>query len=193
MKRNIKTYTKFLNEDLIPGGLADLRKPGEFNNLDLEQGATIEMEHTDDRMKALEIAMDHLTEDPSYYKKLSTIEIPEISNYMFFNSLKNIKKMVDSMIKLDPNKLDSLLSDHDWASNHIATSNDDITEVFQFMLSNLDSKMHEGVKYGVQHEGDMWNVYTKHPKTGVSMLYKTCEDRKEARLVFNNYKASLKK
>jgi hypothetical protein len=37
---------------------------------ELEMGIEIEMEHTDDKDKAKEIAMDHLWEDPSYYSKL---------------------------------------------------------------------------------------------------------------------------
>jgi len=127
MKREVKTYIQFLNEDIIPGGLADLRKPGEFNQKDLADGIKIELEHTSDPKIAEEIAMDHLTEDPSYYKKLATIEV------------------------------------------------------------------HEGVKHGIHHEGEMWNVYVNHPKTGRPMILKVCADRAEARNAFNNYKASLKK
>lgn len=40
----------------------------------IEQGTAIEMEHTDDREVAEQIALDHLMEDPDYYKKLATIE-----------------------------------------------------------------------------------------------------------------------
>ena len=51
--------------------------------------------------------------------------------------------------------------------------------------------LNEDVKTGVNHEGEMWNVYTN--VGGRSKLIKTCADRKEARLFWNNYKASLKK
>jgi len=77
MRREVTTYIQFLNEDIIPGGLSDLRKPDEFNKADLEDGIKIELEHTSDPKIAEEIAMDHLTEDPSYYKKLATIEVHE--------------------------------------------------------------------------------------------------------------------
>lgn len=40
----------------------------------LEMGIKVEMEHTDDKDKAKEIALDHLWEDPKYYSKLSKIE-----------------------------------------------------------------------------------------------------------------------
>jgi len=45
----------------------------------LEMGMKVEMEHTDDKEKAKEIAMDHLWEDPSYYTKLKKIEAKEMT------------------------------------------------------------------------------------------------------------------
>jgi hypothetical protein len=44
---------------------------------ELEMGIKIEMEHTDDKDVAKEIAMDHLWENPSYYSKLKKIEAKE--------------------------------------------------------------------------------------------------------------------
>ena len=55
-------------EDNIPGGLADKKKPSDFDPKKLEQGIKVEMEHTSDRKIAEEIAMDHLTEDKNYYE-----------------------------------------------------------------------------------------------------------------------------
>jgi hypothetical protein len=60
--------------DKLPGGLADKKKPSDFDSGQLAKGVKIEMEHTDNREKAREIAMDHLQEDPNYYDKLETIE-----------------------------------------------------------------------------------------------------------------------
>lgn len=62
------------SDDKIPGGLADKRKPEDFDQEALKEGIKVEMEHTNDQNIAREIAMDHLTEDPEYYKKLKTIE-----------------------------------------------------------------------------------------------------------------------
>lgn len=42
--------------------------------LELDKGIRVEMEHTKSRVRAKEIAMDHLFEDPNYYNKLDTIE-----------------------------------------------------------------------------------------------------------------------
>lgn len=60
----------------------------------------------------------------------------ESNNYMFFANLKTIKHAVDAMLQMDPMLVDSMLSDgHGWALDHIATSTDDIDEVYHFLTS----------------------------------------------------------
>jgi hypothetical protein len=61
-------------KDLLPGGQADNMSPVEFDAKDLDEGTQHELEHTTDKDLAREIAMDHLAEDPDYYKKLKDIE-----------------------------------------------------------------------------------------------------------------------
>jgi hypothetical protein len=58
----------------MTGGRADSMKPSDFDTAALKEGTRHEMEHTNDSSKAREIAMDHLAEDPDYYKKLKDIE-----------------------------------------------------------------------------------------------------------------------
>lgn len=62
------------HKDQLPGGLADKKEPSDFDPEQLRKGIKVEMEHTDDRAKAEEIAMDHLTEDAKYYDKLEKVE-----------------------------------------------------------------------------------------------------------------------
>jgi hypothetical protein len=64
-------------QEKIPGGLAKGKSPKDFDKNLLEEGAKVEMEHTTDQEFAREIAMDHLTEDENYYKKLKKIEDKE--------------------------------------------------------------------------------------------------------------------
>ena len=45
----------------------------------LDKGIKVEMEHTNIKAKAKEIAMDHLDEDPKYYDKLAKIEAKEVT------------------------------------------------------------------------------------------------------------------
>ena len=57
--------------------------------------------------------------------------------YMFFQNLETIKKEVEEMLSLDPQTVDTILANgHDWASDHIATSKDDVEEVHNFLMSN---------------------------------------------------------
>jgi hypothetical protein len=68
-------------------------------------------------------------------------EHSEQKNYMFFQNLHTIKRMVDKMLEMDETQVDQLLSNgHGWAIDHISTSTDDITEVGQWLCNELDYK-----------------------------------------------------
>lgn len=58
----------------IKGGIGDKRPDSDFDAEQLKSGIKVEMEHTKDPDIAKEIAKDHLSEDPNYYKKLKKIE-----------------------------------------------------------------------------------------------------------------------
>lgn len=60
--------------DKLPGGLADGKTPSDFDTESLIKGQQVELEHTGNPRVALEIAMDHLVEDPCYYDKLEVME-----------------------------------------------------------------------------------------------------------------------
>lgn len=70
-KKDKKAYVE---KDLIPGGLADKESYKKFDPKKVRQGAKVEMEHTNSKPIAREIASDHLTEDKGYYKKLKKME-----------------------------------------------------------------------------------------------------------------------
>lgn len=73
-----------VNEDEIKGGKADgmdIEDIAELHGLTVDDmydeftnGVHHEMEHTSEMMVAIEIALDHLYEDPYYYSKLDSIE-----------------------------------------------------------------------------------------------------------------------
>jgi hypothetical protein len=76
----------------------------------------------------------------------------EFQNYMFFNNLKTIKDAIDEMLQMDPQAVDQLLSDgHNWATDHMATSADDIEEVYHFLNATLGE--HEPDSYEGETEG----------------------------------------
>jgi cytochrome P450 len=72
------------NENKLVGGKADnLTLQDIANKFDvplsdiqnqMKKGLGVEMEHTNDREKATEIVMDHLTEFPDYYDRLIKME-----------------------------------------------------------------------------------------------------------------------
>ena len=76
----------------------------------------------------------------------------ELQNYMFFNNLKTIHDAITELMQMDPQAVDQLLSDgHNWATDHMATSADDIEEVYHFLNATLDS--HEPDSYDGETEG----------------------------------------
>ena len=44
------------------------------------------------------------------------------------------------MLEMDEKELDNMLNEHDWASDHISTSKDDVEEVFNFFAGNKEEK-----------------------------------------------------
>lgn len=67
-------------KDKLPGGLSDKKTPDDFDSSSLREGRKVEKEHTKDKHLQTEISMDHLTEDPAYYKKLKKIEKKAVMN-----------------------------------------------------------------------------------------------------------------
>jgi hypothetical protein len=66
-----------VSEDRLPGGKADTRRPSDFDPAELRLGVKHELEHTKDAAIALEIAMDHLVDDPHYYSKMAAGVLPK--------------------------------------------------------------------------------------------------------------------
>ena len=80
--RSPKSIVAALLEDDIPGG-SDIGERHDTSAVDpeeLKMGISVEMEHTTDPRIAEEIALDHLAEDPHYYRKgKSKGMFPELS------------------------------------------------------------------------------------------------------------------
>lgn len=64
---------KFTNdkiENLLKGGKGDYAFIDDFGTVELNNGLKVESEHTDNIAEALEIVLDHLTENKDYYEVL---------------------------------------------------------------------------------------------------------------------------
>lgn len=80
------------NLNKLKGGKGDRLDPKKVDQHELKLGIKHEMEHTDDREIAQEIALDHLSEDPKYYTNLIKHGIKERKNKLTLeNCLKNKK------------------------------------------------------------------------------------------------------
>lgn len=105
---DINEVTKPINEDTIKGGLSDnmsLKDIAKKHNVSekelkkqLDKGIEVEMEHTDKKSVAKEIAMDHLFEDPKYYDKLETIEGKDFDRLSYY--LEYYKNLTPSEFKV---------------------------------------------------------------------------------------------
>jgi len=64
-----------------------------------------------------------------------------IKHYMFFANIRAIKDMCEKMLEMDEAHVDELLDDgHDWASDHISTSKDDVEEVYNWLSHRGDQE-----------------------------------------------------
>ena len=74
------------------------------------------------------------------YKRSKTVkrlrEHQETQNYMFFSNLETIKRLVDEMLEMDEHTLDNMLSEHDWATDHISVAAENIEHVFNFVAGH---------------------------------------------------------
>lgn len=132
-------------KDRLPGGLADDKKPSDFEKDQLEKGVDVEMEHTDDPEIAKEIAMDHLEES----KDLKDNKKPEDKKY--YNELdkmeENIKKKSQQM---DPNQLQTGQSIWDSAGKEWTVVADDPSQPYKTLMPAETSL--SGVPEGVTPE-----------------------------------------
>jgi hypothetical protein len=78
--------------------------------------------------------------DKEQWDKLTKEEDERDSkNYMFWQNLKTIHHSCGELLKMDKDKIDEILDNgHDWAIDHVATSADDIEEVYHFIEGMCD-------------------------------------------------------
>jgi hypothetical protein len=97
-------YKQGFTEENLEGGMADKKTVEDIakkHKVDIKvltkqfnKGVKVEMEHTDNKQMAKEIAMDHISEDPKYYDKLSKMETKDTKDNQ------NDKEMVDGIIDI---------------------------------------------------------------------------------------------
>jgi hypothetical protein len=64
-------------------------------------------------------------------------------NYMFFGNLETLKRMIDELVQMDHAQIDEILKGgHEWAVDHIASSADDVQEVYNFLKNHTAVPSH---------------------------------------------------
>jgi hypothetical protein len=71
-------------------------------------------------------------------------EHQDTSNYMFFGNLETIKRLVDELLEIDHSEIDSFLTEHDWASDHISVATENLEQVFDFLAGHTSSEHEMG-------------------------------------------------
>jgi hypothetical protein len=112
----------------------------------------------------------------------------ETSNYMFFGNLKTIKRLVDEMLEMDEAKVDAMLSDgHNWAVDHIATSKDDVEEVFNFLAGHdVPTEEHDYTTHNMSFGSD--DSEPSHEETEGHLANKDLEEEMKGIKSFNDFK-----
>jgi histidinol dehydrogenase len=68
----------------------------------------------------------------------------QTENYMFFGNLKTIKRLCETLLEMDQSAVDHILKNgHGWAVDHIATSKDDVEEVFNFIKNEINEPVED--------------------------------------------------
>jgi ribonuclease E len=64
----------------------------------------------------------------------------EEKNYMFFKNLYTMKKCIEEIMAMDKEQVDEMIEKgHDWASDHISSSKDDLQEVCDWLRYEIDN------------------------------------------------------
>ena len=154
---NIKNFENFsTNEKKKDKWIKDaIKKPGSLRKeLKKKEGEKITKGEIDTELQALKgkdkdpkkKGVQGLKgKDLSKFRKLnlartlkSMKENQETQNYMFFGNLQTMKRLIDEMLEMDESKIDEILKEHNWALDNIATSKDDVEEVFNFLAGHND-------------------------------------------------------
>jgi len=208
---NSNSYNSITQEKKNEKWIKDaIKKPGSLRkSMGKKEGEKISKTEIDSELQALrgkdkdksKKGVQGLSKnDLAKYRKLNLAktlkglkENQGTQNYMFFGNLKTIKRLVDKMLEMDEAEVDSMLTNgHNWALDHIATSKDDVEEVFNFLAGHDEPESnHEdeliggpGAKYPTHIHKDE----PSHEETEGSLANKDLEDEMKNLKSFGNFK-----
>lgn len=75
------------------------------------------------------------------------------TNYMFFENLKTLQRIVEELLTLDETEIDEIIeSGHDWVTDHVAVAKADVEQVYDFLVNNAGDTEHD---MDIDHDVDM--------------------------------------
>jgi hypothetical protein len=115
-----------LTRESIPGtGVISEASPlTGIEEVDVEKGLKVELEHTEDEEIARQIAIDHLAEDPDYYEKLEKVEKKSFSLEDTIPKSISLDSIIKQAIDTCASLADSVLSEH---GGYTAAAHNDFT------------------------------------------------------------------
>lgn len=73
-------------------------------------------------------------------------------NYMFFGNIQQMQRQCELLMNENPEKLDSVLKEHDWAQDHIAEAKSLLDQVFDFLMNETKKEQPTNMALGFKDE-----------------------------------------
>jgi hypothetical protein len=92
-------------------------------------------------------------------KKVLIEQEVEVENYMFFSNLQQMKRQIEMMLDMDPEKINEIIQNgHDWADDHISEAKTNMDQVFDFLKNEMEIE-----------EAEYEDIYEGRKKTGTKL------------------------
>jgi hypothetical protein len=92
-------------------------------------------------------------------KKVLIEQEVELANYMFFSNLQQMKRQIEMMLDMDPEKINEIIQNgHDWADDHISEAKTNMDQVFDFLKNEMEVE-----------EAEYEDIYEGRKKTGTKL------------------------
>jgi hypothetical protein len=92
-------------------------------------------------------------------KKVLIEQEVELANYMFFSNLQQMKRQIEMMLDMDPEKINEIIQNgHDWADDHISEAKTNMDQVFDFLKNEMEIE-----------EAEYEHIYEGRKKTGTPL------------------------
>jgi hypothetical protein len=99
----------------------------------------------------------------------------EEKNYMFFKNLHTMKRCIEEIMAMDKEQVDEMIEKgHDWASDHISSSKDDLQEVcdwLRYEIDNYESGEDDGEDDGEEDNENQIDLSKNEVYRGICTLF----------------------